>query len=197
MLRRALLILVCALLLPIVPYAIIGELPGELWLRGSGDSALRFGATGALLLTADVLLPIPSSVIGTLLGGRLGFSAGFAFTLAGLGVGQLVGYALGRLWPARWSTELAAAPSFALVFLSRPVPVFAEAVAVAAGAARVPLGRYALSMLLGNALYALALAGNGALLLPAGLAGPGLVLPMAAPVLAYFVYRRRSAQTHG
>jgi membrane protein DedA with SNARE-associated domain len=192
MLRPALLVLFCALLLPIVPYAIIGELPGDVWLASHHDDAWRFGATGSLLLAADVLLPIPSSIIGTLLGGRLGLGLGFACTLLGLCTGQGLGYALGRLWPKRHAPETPTPSSAALVFLSRPVPVFAEAVAVAAGATRMPLHAYAGSMVLGNALYALALAGNGALLMPEGLAGPGLVLPMAAPVIAYLVYRRAS-----
>lgn len=190
MIRRASLVLFCALLLPIIPYAVIGELPGELWLASSGTGAWSFGAMGALLLASDLLLPIPSSVIGTLLGGRLGLGLGFAFTWVGLCSGQLLGYALGRLWPQRHSTELKHPSSLALVFITRPVPVFAEAIAVAAGATRMPFAEYAVSLTLGNALYAVALAGNGALLMPQGLAGPGLVLPMALPVLAYFAYRR-------
>jgi membrane protein DedA with SNARE-associated domain len=190
MLRRPLLVLTCALLLPIVPYAIIGELPGDVWLTARNDDAWAFGGIGALLLASDLLLPIPSSVIGTLLGGRLGFGLGFVSTLLGLSAGQALGYALGRLWRRRFSTDAPTPSSAALVFLSRPVPVFAEAVAIAAGATRMPWTAYAGSMLLGNALYALALAGNGALLMPAGLAGPGLVLPMLAPVLAYLLYAR-------
>ncbi len=190
MVRRVLLVFLCTLFLPIIPYAIIGELPGEQWLLSSGSDAFTFGATGAFLLALDLLLPIPSSIIGTLLGGRLGFGLGLACTWLGLCVGQLAGYALGRLWPSRLSAEVPLAPGVALVFLSRPVPVFAEAVAVAAGATRLPWPAYVASMGLGNALYAAGLAGNGALLLPEGLTGPGLVLPMAVPALAYLAYRR-------
>ena len=80
---RALYVLALAALVPLVPFAVVGELPGERWLVASSGDALRFGATGALLLAADVLLPIPSSVIGALLGGRLGFAGGFAFGFLG------------------------------------------------------------------------------------------------------------------
>jgi hypothetical protein len=42
----------------------------------------------------------------------------------------------------------------------------------------------------GNAVYAAALAGNGATLVPSGLLGPGLVLPLLLPVVAWFIWRR-------
>jgi len=36
------------------------------------------------------------------------------------------------------------------------------------------------------------MAGNGAALLPEGLAGPGLVLPMIVPVAAWLIWRART-----
>jgi membrane protein DedA with SNARE-associated domain len=185
---RALYVLLAAMLVPIVPFAVIGELPGERWLSAA-DGALRFGATGAALLALDVALPIPSSIVGALLGGRLGFALGFAWGFAGLCAGHAVGYALGRLLPERFASELPRAPTLAIVFLSRPVPVLAEAVTIAAGVERMPLLQYAASAALGNAVYAGALAANGAALLPEGLAGPGLILPMSVPVISYALWR--------
>jgi membrane protein DedA with SNARE-associated domain len=204
---RVLWVLLAAALVPLVPFAVIGELPGERWLQAAGTGALAFGAAGAGLLALDVLLPIPSSVVGALLGGRLGFAAGFACAFIGLCVGHAVGYALGRLVPAKWAAprtavasdprssrptaagELERAPTLAVVFLSRPVPVLAEAVAITAGAARMRWPHFLASATLGNAVYAGALAANGAALLPQGLAGPGLILPMALPVVAYALWR--------
>lgn len=183
--KRPLGVLLAAALVPLAPFLAIGELPGERWLSDAGGDALSFGAVGAALLASDVLIPIPSSILGAMLGGRLGFVAGFGWTWLGLSLGLCIGYALGRLLPARWASALPAAPSFALVFLSRPVPVLAEAVALTAGIERLPPARVALAGTLGNALYAAALAGDGAAWLPEGLAGPGLILPMLLPVLAY------------
>jgi membrane protein DedA with SNARE-associated domain len=190
MLRRVTLVLFCALLVPIVPFLVIGELPRERFLLAHDPQSWTFGAVGALLLALDVLLPIPSSVVGSLLGARLGLGFGFVFTWLGLCVGHALGYALGRLLPARFATELPQAPSAIVVFLTRPVPVFAEAVAIAAGVTRFPAATYAASAALGNACYALVLAGNGAWLLPSGLAGPGAILPMLLPVAAYVLWRK-------
>jgi uncharacterized membrane protein YdjX (TVP38/TMEM64 family) len=178
------------MLVPIVPFIVIGELPGERWLEASGTSSFSFGALGAGLLALDVLLPIPSSIVGAMLGGRLGFVAGFSWVFLGLCTGQLTGYALGRLLPARWASDLAAAPSVALTFLSRPVPVLAEAVSIAAGVERMPFLQFMTAGALGNAVYAAAMAGDGAALLPQGLLGPGLIVPMLLPVVAYVVWKR-------
>jgi membrane protein DedA with SNARE-associated domain len=192
--RRALLILLVAALIPLVPFLVIGELPGERWLMAAGDDAWRFGAVGCGLLALDVLMPIPSSLVGALLGGRLGFLPGLGWAVLGLGAGNALGYLLGRLVPARFASELPSMPSQALVFLSRPVPVLAEAVAIAAGAERMSVARFALSAGAGNAIYAAAMAADGAMLLPSGLAGPGLIVPMAVPVVAWttwWLLRRR------
>jgi membrane protein DedA with SNARE-associated domain len=186
---RPLYVLLAAVLVPIVPFAVIGELPGERWLEAVSHDALRFGATGAALLAGDVLLPIPSSVIGALLGGRLGFALGFGWAFSGLWAGHMIGYGCGRLLPSRFRSELPRAPTLAIVFLSRPVPVLAEAVAIAAGVERMSVLHYSASVALGNAVYAAAMAGNGAALLPDGLAGPGLIAPMAVPVLGYALWR--------
>jgi membrane protein YqaA with SNARE-associated domain len=186
---RALWVLLAAVLVPLVPFAVIGELPGERWLQTAEDDALRFGATGAGLLALDVLLPIPSSVIGSLLGGRLGLARGFAFAWVGLCAGHALGYGLGRLLPERFASDLPRAPSLLVVFVSRPVPVLAEAVAIAAGAERMPPLPTLASAGVGNAVYAGAMAANGAALLPAGLSGPGLIVPMLVPVLAYVLWQ--------
>lgn len=187
--KSALVILV-AILIPILPFAIIGELPGERWLSAADDDAFLFGLTGAGLLAADVLLPIPSSVLGTLLGARLGFVPGLLWCWAGLIAGNLIGYLTGSLLLARFGARLPRAPTLAILFISRPVPVFAEAVTFTAGADRMPLGSFLSVSAAGNLIYALALAGNGAALLPDALAGPGLILPMALPVAAWLLWRR-------
>ncbi|WP_058556857.1 hypothetical protein [Thiohalocapsa sp. ML1] len=186
---RGMLVILIALLIPIVPFAVIGELPGEQWLSASDGNAFLFGLTGAGLLAADVLIPIPSSIVGTMLGARLGFMSGFFWCWAGLVLGNLIGYAAGRLLLSRFGARLPESPTLVALFLSRPVPVFAEAVTFTAGAERMPVIQFLTVTATGNALYALALTGNGAALLPGALAGPGLVLPMLMPVLAWLTWR--------
>ena len=193
---RAALIVVAALSVPLLPFVLIGELPGERWLSTNDQNALRFALVGAAVLAADVLLPIPSSIVGTMLGARLGFAAGFAAAFAGLMTGQTLAYLASRALLRHRDGALPAAPTLAAVFLSRPVPVLAEAVVLAAGAARLSWPQFLLACGSGNAVYAGALALNGAQLLPGALIGPGLLLPMLLPVAGWLIWRRARRTTH-
>ncbi|MDX1500440.1 MAG: VTT domain-containing protein [Woeseiaceae bacterium] len=190
---RQLIVIITALLIPVVPFVIIGELPGDRWLSAFDEHALLFALTGGGLLALDILLPVPSSILGTLLGARLGLWPGFFATWLGLCIGNAAGFGLARFASAGlrdWLPPFPKTTTQVLVFLSRPVPVFAEAVALAAGATRMPPGHFLLAIASGNALYALVLAGNGAALLPGSIAGPGLVVPMLLPVVAWLAWRR-------
>lgn len=54
--RRAAFIVGVALCVPLLPFIVIGELPGERWLSANDDHALLFALTGAGLLL-PMLLP--------------------------------------------------------------------------------------------------------------------------------------------
>ncbi|WP_200234775.1 hypothetical protein [Thiohalocapsa halophila] len=194
---RAALVIAVALLIPVIPFVVIGELPGEQWLSAAGDDALVFGLIGGGLLAADVLLPVPSSIIGTLLGARLGFVPGLFWAWSGLMLGALVGYGVGRLLLGRLGERLPQAPTLALLLLSRPVPVLAEAVTVTAGAERLSLPVFLAVCAAGNLVYAGALTASGAAFLPTGLAGPGLAIPLAVPALGWLIWRRVEHQGSG
>lgn len=188
--QRLILVIVLALLVPIIPFVIIGELPGDRWLSANDDNALIFGLTGAALLVSDVLLPIPSSIVGTLLGARLGFMTGFAWAFAGLMLGSSVGYASGRWLLAPLHANAPSSPTLALLFVSRPVPIFAEALAVAAGATRIGFARSMLACAAGNLVYAAALSASGATFIPAGWATPALALALGIPAGGWWLWRR-------
>lgn len=186
---RLLLVIGLALLVPIVPFAVIGELPGEQWLQSDAPGAFGFGLTGGMLLASDVLLPVPSSIVGTLLGARLGFALGLGWSFAGLCLGNAVGYALGRLLPERFVERLPRGPSLLMLFATRAVPVLAEAATLTAGAERVPVVPALLACAAGNLIYAAVLNANGAALLPEDALGWGLFIPFALPVVAYVAAR--------
>lgn len=213
---RRLGVIAAAAVLISLPFLIIGELPGERWLSAADARAPLFATLGVLLLAADVVLPVPSSAMGLMLGARLGFPLGFACCWLGLFVGHVIGYGLGRLAPERWAagassasssgdasssaaaspaTSTAAAssrpssPSVLAVFLTRPVPVLAEALAVSAGALRMPLHHFVASALLGDVIYAAVLAAAGAKLLSEGAYLWALGVPMALMAAAWAARR--------
>ena len=126
-------------------------------------------ATLAALLAADIVLPVPSSLVSTAAGALLGFWLGALTSWMGMTLGSLAGYALGKASP-RW---LGAADRDRLenarkkwgdwiVIVFRPVPVLAEASCVFAGASAMPLRRFAMLASLANLGISLAYAGTGA-----------------------------------
>lgn len=91
-LRRIVLTCIIATLVPVIPFLIVGEIPGDQWVRSQGDD-LMFGLAATALLAADCVAPVPSSVMMTLLGARLGLWEGWLWSLAGLVSANLLGYA--------------------------------------------------------------------------------------------------------
>lgn len=134
-------------------------------------NALTVAAALGGLLAADIVLPVPSSLVSTAAGALLGFLPGAMVSWLGMTAGSLIGYALGaRASAGRWLPEAdrarleRARKRFGdwIVILFRPVPVLAEASAVFAGAAAMPWGRFALLAALSNLGVSLVYAATGA-----------------------------------
>lgn len=116
---------------------------------------------GVGLLVADVVAPVPSSVVMVALGALFGVVGGTLLsTVGGLGA-ALCGYLIGRLAgpkgrrlvsPVSWARADAFFERWGIVavLMSRPVPIVAETVAVLAGMSRAPAGRVALAAVLGS-----------------------------------------------
>ena len=155
----------------LVPFALWGdalERAAPLWLH-SGNSVTWLALLGISLLLADVVLPIPSSLVavalcwtlGPVLGGISVAVGGFLSFVAGYWIGRIVPEARLRQWlgAALWDRMRmrAQAADCWWIALSRPLPVLAELSAVLAGVWRLPPWRTALqagaaSLVLG-ALY--------------------------------------------
>jgi len=173
--------LIVALAVPLALLAVFGVAHALGW-RWLTDDAFVHGellgrarplaaAIGVGLLTVDLLLPVVSSPIMLAHGWLYGVFGGTLLNLAGgLGCGGL-GLALGRLggpWLARLlrpeeharATALLARHGLLALIVTRPVPLLAESVVLAAGAAGLPWGRALPALALGCLppafLYALA-----------------------------------------
>jgi uncharacterized membrane protein YdjX (TVP38/TMEM64 family) len=162
----------------LVPMLVAGQAVDE-WaetsLRAASGSA-GVAVLVAFLLAADVVLPVPSSVVATLAGQRLGFVGGTVAVAAGLCAANAIGYVVGRAGSSvvarvvgprglSGARRLAGTrPGFAALALTRPLPMLSETVVILAGAARTPPARTAAVCGLANlglaAVYAAI--GNGA-----------------------------------
>lgn len=125
------------------------------------------------LLSLDVFLPVPSSVVSAAAGVLLGFWRGAAVVWVGMGVSCAIAYAIGarssrlagRLVGADGLVRAASvAERYGALALAicRPVPVLAEASVIFAGVARVPIGTFAAVCALSNLGIAVGYAAIGA-----------------------------------
>ena len=166
---KTLALLAAAVVLPGVAFVLLGEgFEASLSAWAASLRGPRLAAAVAGLLAADLLLPVPSSVVLAYAGRELGFAAAALAGAAGLTVSCEVGY-----WSARLLGRAAGADAELLggrvrraagwwVVLTRPLPILAEAATLAAGLARVPHGRFLAAAVVGNVWVAACFAGLGA-----------------------------------
>ena len=164
---------------------------------------------GALLLTADIFLPIPSSLVGTTLGSILGAWPGTVVGAVGLTTGCILGYATGwaignpatrrfigaeksrraRIWLER--------SGIAALIVCRAVPVLAEASIITAGVLRLAPLRVFVATTLSNVGISFVYATLGASIADIWSFLLGFALAMAIPGLvlaaAKIVERRFSS----
>lgn len=143
------------LALIIIPFLVFGA-QLEAWSerRVAGVGAVWYvGLLVVGLLAADVVLPVPSSMLSTTAGVLMGFWGGLAASFVGMSFGCVVGYALGRaggspqtgvvdLQHAERLEELTGRFGSWALAVCRPVPVLAEASVVIAGAGRMAIPRF-------------------------------------------------------
>lgn len=127
---------------------------------------------GVLLLAADVFLPVPSSMIMVANGTLFGFWGGAALSIVGGIAAALIGYWMGKYGKGllqRWfrPEDFAVGDRFfarwgiSSVIVSRPVPLIAETISVAAGAAEMGWKKLLLGALMGTVPTAIAYAWAG------------------------------------
>lgn len=135
------------------------------------EATLPVAALGVALLIADVLIPVPSSLVMVAHGALFGALGGALLSLTGSIGAAALGFWIGRkggplldriMTPAerdRGDRLLARHGGLAIV-LSRPLPILAETVAILAGTSPLPWPRLLIAAALGALppalLYALA-----------------------------------------
>lgn len=137
----------------------------------SREGGLAAAAAGFGLLTADVFIPVPASIVMAAHGALFGAVPGAALSLAGSLAATLLGFAVGRrggpllarlVSPAEKARadDLLRKYGALAVLVSRPIPLLAETIAILAGASPMGWGRMAAAATAGALpaclLYALA-----------------------------------------
>lgn len=168
-------LVVAAVLVPLVPFLLFGTRLDRLvagWLDPPPSRPL-LALLEVAVLACDLLLPVPSSVVATFCGARLGIPIGTCCAWIGMTIGAVAGWWLGRRAGRRALDGLAEEDRTAiarghdrlgplLVMLTRPLPLLAEAAALAAGGTGMPLKTFFPAVAVGNAVIAIAWSTLGA-----------------------------------
>jgi len=202
-LLRLLLIVGLALLVPIVPFLGFGtwlEATVEDWLDPPPAPLLVALGTVAVLST-DVFLPIPSSIVSTVAGAQLGIVPATAVSWLGMTLGAALGFALARSWGRPLAERLAGPDDLArldhiaerygvwLVVATRALPILAEATVLLMGTMRLAWRQFWPAVALSNLGIALVYSVLGHLARSQGEIPLALAASIALPLLATAVAR--------
>jgi uncharacterized membrane protein YdjX (TVP38/TMEM64 family) len=140
------------------------------WLNRGGVLAVMLGVG---LLIADVLLPVPSSLVMVAHGALFGVWGGTTLSLLGSTGAAMFGFWIGRR--GGWLVDRLVGPEERVradcllkrwgalaIIVTRPVPLLAETVAIMAGTSRLGWGQTMLAALVGSLPPALLYALTGA-----------------------------------
>lgn len=205
---KPLLLISLALLVPVIPFLILGEnfeTRVAAWVQQDWSPTARFWLI-ILVLSVDIVLPIPSSGVSTYAGGTLGFAGGTAASWVGMMLGAVIGFAAARLLGRPFAERFGGADvarlkdvttryGDAALVLTRPLPVLAEACVLLTGISRLSWRRFLPPVLLSNLAISLTYAVFGAYFgerdaLPAAIVA-SVLLPFALAVLI-----RRRLRSH-
>ncbi|MEY3394228.1 MAG: hypothetical protein RL346_464 [Verrucomicrobiota bacterium] len=117
---------------------------------------------GLLLLLADLLFPIPGTVVMSALGAVYGFWLGGLIAAGGAILAGMLGYGVGRFFDERFTKKWLGETDFDrgrrlfekngawVVAISRALPILPEVLACMAGLLRMPFGTYLLALACGS-----------------------------------------------
>ena len=205
--KRLLLLALLLLAAILIPFVLWGDWISEhcsaAWLQSWGRWAW---AIGIALLIADLLLPIPGTLVQSSLGLIYGFGLGGLIACLGSLLSGLIAYELcsrhGRALALRLCSEaelqrvqrwLERQGGALVMALSRSLPVLTEAVACIAGLVRMPRPRFLLALACGSLPTAFLYAGIGAM----GRETPTLAMgaSLLAPCLLWLLAQRLLPKT--
>lgn len=201
---KVLILIAAALAIPIIPFLLWGhdlERAATAWEQTQA-SPWVMAIVLFLMLSLDVFLPVPSSLVNTLAGAKLGLFAGGAVCFAGLTVGAAFGFGLAKLaGPAlqrRWMAEADVqnlqkfADNWGVVTLvvTRALPILAEAAVVLLGVQGLSWRKFWPPVLLSNAGISLAYAAFGQVAAQQEWLVVALAMSAGLPLLLTFWARR-------
>mgnify|MGYP000010492766 CR=1 FL=1 len=139
-------------------------------LRDVSANHVAYSFISFLVLTSDIVLPVPSSIVMYLNGYVLGILIGSLVSLISLLVSSIIGYFVGRLTSLglkvkseRNANEVLAKYGTLSILISRGIPILSESICIVCGYNQVPFKQYLFFNLVGYAPLCLLYAVCGSL----------------------------------
>jgi uncharacterized membrane protein YdjX (TVP38/TMEM64 family) len=174
----------------------------EGWVRqGMAEPGAGAAALILVLLSVDLLLPVPSSLVMVLSGVLFGVLGGGLLSLVGSLAGNFIGFELarayGRTMALRFSgerqvdqmTTLFDRYGLATIVASRPLPILMETLSVVAGLSGLDRRRFLVASLAGTIPTVFAYSWAGAASIGMETVFAGLVVLVAVPAVFWVVFR--------
>jgi uncharacterized membrane protein YdjX (TVP38/TMEM64 family) len=204
-LLRPLAILSLVLLVPALPFLGFGDRLDQMvesWLDPPPPPSAIALMTVALL-SSDILLPIPSSLVSTFAGAQLGILAATAVSWLGMTLGAMLGFFLARVWGRALAVRFTSLDDLQridrlgqdygvwMLIATRPLPLLAEAAVLLAGLSGLSWRWFLMCVMLSNLGIALVYSFLGRLANAQGHLPLALLASIALPLLATTIARRR------
>lgn len=164
---RVVIFMIAIAALFLISWGLFGEGIEEAWnverLAGHFEQAKGWAwLLGILLLMADLLLPIPGTVVMSALGAVYGFWIGGLLSAIGSMLAGMLGYGVGRFFDEKFAKRWLGEKDFEkgkslfersgawVVAMSRALPILPEVIACIAGLLRMPFGTFVIALACGS-----------------------------------------------
>ena len=171
-------------------------------LDWAGSNKILVSVMVIFALTADVILPVPNGITNTFAGMSLGWAISSVIVWIGLNLGATFAYTLGRFAGRPIAKKLVSKKEFEEVraslknfnviglIVSRPVPGFAELIAITSGLSKIPFRLFLLVVSTTNIGVAIIFSGIGAAAIENDSLSLAFIGAIIFPAVLYFVYTK-------
>ena len=171
-------------------------------LDWAGSNKILVSIMVIFALTADVILPVPNGITNTFAGMSLGWAISSVIVWIGLNLGATFAYTLGRFAGRPIAKKLVSNKEFEEVraslknfnviglIVSRPVPGFAELIAITAGLSKIPFRLFLLVVSTTNIGVAIIFSGIGVAAIENDSLSLVFIGAVIFPAVLYFVYTK-------
>ena len=175
---------------------------GTIALNWAGSNKLLISFIVILALAGDVILPVPNGLTNTFAGMSLGWAISSIVVWIGLNLGACIAYFLGRIAGRPLAKKIISKDeleeaedslkNFNILglILSRPVPGFAELIAITAGLSKMPFKNFILVVSTANIGVAIIFSGIGAAAIESNSSSLAFFGVAILPAALYFVYTK-------